>query len=321
MTYQFQFRPYRRQFKRPVKTSHGTWQVRSGIILRCLDEAGQIGFGEIAPLSWFGSETYEQALAWCQQWPKVVTADEIFTIPDRLPACQFGFESAWANCSWSKNKAAGSMQPTAYCGLLTTGAAALQNWPSLWQAGYHHLKWKIGIAPMADELCWLNQLVESLPPSAKLRLDANGGLNLLEAQKWLEVCDQIGIEFLEQPLPPEQLDAMLALEQHYQTPLALDESVATLNQLKNCYEKGWRGIFVVKAAIAGSPTQLRTFTRVHPVQLVFSSVFETSIGRTAALQLAAELNHADLAVGFGIQHWFADDLELQDFENLWQRLG
>ncbi|HBY77637.1 MAG TPA: o-succinylbenzoate synthase, partial [Cyanobacteria bacterium UBA11148] len=94
MCYKFQFRPYQRRFRHPLKTSYGCWDIREGIILHLMDETGQIGWGEIAPLPWFGSETLEQALNFCHQLPTHITVSDIFSIPARLPACQFGFESA-----------------------------------------------------------------------------------------------------------------------------------------------------------------------------------------------------------------------------------
>ena len=90
----FEFCPYRRPFKRPLSTSHGIWDVREGIILRLTHETGQVGWGEIAPIPWFGSETLQQALDFCQQLPPQITATDVFSIPPVLPACQFGFESA-----------------------------------------------------------------------------------------------------------------------------------------------------------------------------------------------------------------------------------
>lgn len=92
--YRFEFRPYQRRFVRTLTTNHGTWDIREGIILRLTDESGKIGWGEIAPISWFGSETLEQALDFCRQLPREITDEIIFSIPDELPACQFGFESA-----------------------------------------------------------------------------------------------------------------------------------------------------------------------------------------------------------------------------------
>jgi O-succinylbenzoate synthase len=79
-----EFRPYQRPFARVLSTSHGNWEVREGIILRLTDENRRIGWGEIAPIPWFGSETLEQAKEFCQQLPPEITATDIFSIPDEL---------------------------------------------------------------------------------------------------------------------------------------------------------------------------------------------------------------------------------------------
>ena len=314
MGYRFEFCPYRRRFKQPLQTSHGTWDVREGIILRLSDES-QTSWGEIAPLSWFGSETLEQALDFCSQLPDEITAETIFNIPAELPACQFGFESAREELL---SKEEGHSRYS-YSGLLPAGEAALHQWQTLWKQGYRTFKWKIGVASIQAELKIFHSLIQALPTVAKLRLDANGGLTWQEANEWLLNCDRVGIEFLEQPLPVAHENAMLELSDRYSTQLALDESVATLNQLQASYQKGWRGIFVIKAAIAGSPSRLRQFCREHEIDAVFSSVFETTIGRKAALKLAGELSHYDRAMGFGINHWFDEDEETW-LEHLWRTL-
>jgi o-succinylbenzoate synthase len=214
--------------------------------------------------------------------------------------------------------------PNAQCpmpnsGLLPAGKAALSVWQKLYEEGYRTFKWKIGVDAIANELKIFHLLIHSLPASTKLRLDANAGLNYAEAKIWLENCDKFpeNIEFLEQPLAVDELQAMLQLSQSYCTAIALDESVATFSQLTDAYAQGWRGIFVIKPGIAGSPSRLRQFCRQHNIDAVFSSVFETAIGRQAALNLAAELSQHNRAVGFGIEHL----LEKQEdtwLQSLWQ---
>jgi len=321
MNYWFEFHSYQRQFRRPLTTHHGIWTIREGIILRLIDEKGRIGWGEIAPLPWFGSESLDQALKFCQQFPSQITSTDIFSIPAELPACQFGFESAWdalvvrdggdrgESCiEIEKNSLSLPKSSLKYSYLLPTGKAALTAWQKGWQQGDRTFKWKIGVTSIDSELRWFNQLVQALPSSAQLRLDANGGLTQNQAEQWLQAADQAGIvEFLEQPLPPEEFDVMRAMHDQYKTAIALDESVAILNQLKTCYQQGWKGIFVIKAAIAGSPTQLRQFCQAHDIDVVFSSVFESAIARQAVLNLAVELSHPHRAVGFGVNHWFVED--------------
>jgi O-succinylbenzoate synthase len=331
-----EFRSYQRPFARVLSTSHGNWEVREGIILRLTDENGRIGWGEIAPIPWFGSETLEQAKEFCQQLPPEITATDIFSIPDELPACQFGFECAWG--IGNRESGIGNRQddkgdfsflssysllptshsPVIYSYLLPTGKKALESWQAPWNQGYRTFKWKIGVASIEAELNVFDQLIQALPSSTQLRLDANGGLTQQEAIQWLQVSDKVGIvEFLEQPLPPEHFKTMLEMSSYYSTPIALDESVATLNQLEACYQQGWRGIFVIKPSIAGSPKRLRQFCKAHDIDTVFSSVFESAIARHSALQLATELSHRNRAVGFGINHWFNDNDETW-LEQLWK---
>jgi o-succinylbenzoate synthase len=293
---QFEFRRYQRSLHPPLRTSHGTWTIREGVILKF----GDARFGEIAPLDWFGSESLEEAIAFCQ--------NPSFPIPDSLPACQFGFEPITQ-----------STVEVPLSGLLPAGPQALSRWQSLWQEGYRTFKWKISVGEIAEELAILEQLAKELPESAQLRLDANGGLTISEAKLWLEKCDSLDcIEFLEQPMAVNQFEAMLQLSQDYQTTIALDESVATLKQLQDCYERGWRSVFVIKAAIAGSPTRLTEFCQQNQIDAVFSSVFETAIGRCSGLQLAAKFSHR--AAGYGTNHWFRD-LITEDFELLWDCLS
>ncbi len=314
----FAYRLYHRPFRRSLQTSHGTWDRRDGMILRLVDAAGQITFGEIAPLPWFGSETIAQAWDFCQHLPPEITAETIAMIPAHLPACQFGFESAWMGHS----QRAESIAPHHLSGLLPAGKSALETWQPLWDQGYRTFKWKIGIGDLLTEIQIFHSLTAALPQSARLRLDANGGLTWQEAIVWLESIAATQVEFLEQPLSVDQFDAMLDLSQRYPTPLALDESVATLAQLQTCYQRGWRGVFVVKPSIAGFPSHLRQFWQQQHLDGVVSSVFETAIGRQASLALGAELQTGtDRAAGFGVTHWFNDDLDTLEFEQLWQRLS
>ncbi len=307
MHYQLRFYPYKRNFKQPLKTSYGIWDTREGIILQLTNETGKTGLGEIASLSWFGSETLSEALDFCRQLPKEITAETIFSIPDNLPTCRFGFESAWENIQPVNHKKQPN-SPNFYSGLLPGGDAALEVWQQLFQAGYRTFKWKIGVSKIPNELKIFKTLVKVLPSEIKLRLDANGGLTFEQAKQWLQICEEIKIiEFIEQPLPVEQFEEMLNLSDRYSIPIALDESVANLRQMQQYYQQGWPGIFVIKPAIFGSRSQLRSFCQNHTIDAVFSSVFETKIGRKAALQLATELQPNLLknrAFGFGVTHWF-----------------
>ncbi len=328
----FEFRPYRRIFQRSLSTSHGEWRDREGIIIRLTQASGRVGWGEVAPVPWFGSETLADAIAFCRQLPPFLTATTIDAIANQLPACQFGFESALE-----------MVQPMAIApfphhfppcsALLPAGENALAALFPLIQQGFTTFKWKIGVEPLTTELEQIfPRLIATLPPTSQLRLDANGGLTVDQAIRWLDCCDTINqqanqqpccrVEFLEQPLSPEHFSEMVCLADHYLTLIALDESVVSLEQLQNCYTEGWRDVFVIKPAIAGSPSRLRQFCQGVKVDVVVSSVFETAIGQQAVRTLAQTISTGDRALGMGLDHWFADDdpLRCQDAEALWNLL-
>ncbi len=298
-----QFQPYQHRFRQPLYTSHGIWEVREGIIINLQDEStGMTGYGEIAPIPWFGSETLGQARTFCEDLGGKISIDLIYNIPDRLPACQFAFESALTDILAVGDKEEDYRDTMALSYLLPTGEIVLEAWQELYQRGATTFKWKIGVTSVAIEIELFQQLRRRLPPEVNLRLDANGGLSISEARDWLNVIDDIGgVEFLEQPLRCDRFFDMLALSQNYRTNLALDESVATIVQLQECYRRGWRGIFVIKAAIIGSPQKLADFCRYNSPDLVFSSVFETAIGKKAVFKLAQRIGRVDRPFGFGVE--------------------
>ena len=297
----FQFDIYQRHFKQPLRTNHGVWRVREGAIVSLSDREGIVSRGEIAPLPWFGSETMSQALEFCRQLGETITQQDILSIPDRLPCCQFALESALLNLTQNRN----DTNDCEYCYLLPAGESVLTAWQEIYQTqAASTFKWKIGVLPLATEIEILKQLTDTLAPDIQLRLDANGGLNLPQAQHLLSIADTLeAIAFIEQPLPPENLADILQLSQEHTTLLALDESVASFQQLQEVHRQGWQGVYIIKAAIMGFPSRLAEFCRDRTLDVVLSSVFETEIGRNAVLNLTKKLNHPR-AVGFGVQHYF-----------------
>jgi o-succinylbenzoate synthase len=303
-SYKFTYSIYQRRFRQPLKTSHGVWKIREGIIIELTDNLSRSHSGEIAPIPWFGSESIEQAIAWCQQIGDNITVSQIECISDNLPACQFGCGSAIA--TFNSTPAQIAISNANISALLPSGTAAIASIPPLSAQGFTTFKWKIGVLPIAEEVAIWQQLMTALPAEAKLRLDANGGLTQAETAQWLEICShQPRIEFIEQPLGVDAIAQTIELAKFYDTPIALDESVATFDRIQAAYNQGWRGIYAIKPGIAGFPWRLAEFIDRHQLDVVFSSVMETNVGRDAAFRLAAGLN-LNRSMGFGINQWFDD---------------
>jgi o-succinylbenzoate synthase len=303
MSYQFTYSIYRRPFRQPLKTSHGVWKIREGIIIKLTDSLGRSHQGEIAPIEWFGSESIDRARSFCEQIGDRITTTQIHQIPDDLPACQFGLGSALTAFTATPAQMALHFNTSA---LLPAGEAAIDRLQTLVTQGYSTFKWKIGVLPIDREVAIWTQLMAVLPEDAKLRLDANGGLIEIAAERWLDLCSQeVRIEFIEQPLGVDEIAKTIELAAKYRTPIALDESVATFDRLQLIYDRGWRGIYVIKPGIAGFPWRLAEFITTHQLDVVFSSVMETAVGTAAAYQMASELKILR-SLGFGVADWFDD---------------
>jgi O-succinylbenzoate synthase len=130
-----------------------------------------------------------------------------------------------------------------------------------------------------------------------LRLDANGSLDLQTARRWTEFARaQAQVEFLEQPLPVGHPGyASLGPDK-----IALDESFLTPGGID------WSGIVVVKPLLAGDWDDLLAWRTTRADAVVYSSCFETAIGRQGALWLASQ-DPAAGTVGFDTLGRFESD--------------
>jgi O-succinylbenzoate synthase len=286
-----------------VRTAHGRWAEREGLLVRLEDEAGRSGYGEVAPIPWFGTETLAEAEDVLAKLGGGADAASIEGIDERYGCVRFALASALGR--GTAGPAVARRLPVA--ALLPAGKAALAAAAQALGSGFIAFKWKVGVLEVADELVVLDDLLARLPAHAQLRLDANGAWTIRQAAKWLELCAARPIEFVEQPVSPENVDALTGLAGDYPTTLALDESVTGLASLRAWLERGWPGVLVVKPALAGAPANVLALLTSHRADVVFSSAFETAVGRQAALREAFEFNgRRPRALGFGVAPLFKD---------------
>lgn len=302
----FSFKSYQRTFAKPLCTALGEWSVREGFIVRVEDESG-LGYGEIAPIPQFGSETLIAAEAYLQRLRIDSSLAEDASALAALPCCAFGVSAALA------------VEPSArrrdysVAALLPAGRAALSTLADKLSAGYKSFKWKIGVEPVVAEQAIFRELMVLLPVGGRLRLDANGGFSMASLQSWLRVLQQFPkqVEYLEQPLAVGQEAAMAQLAESSSVPIALDESLHSHGGLRWFEAGAWSGPLVVKPALMGAAGTL--IERLRPVasQVVLSSVFETAVGLENTLRIADQLPNYSLAIGFDTLAAFADSLPSQ----------
>lgn len=332
MTYRLARRRYRLPFRRALRTAHGIWTEREGILVRMEGGEGQVGYGEVAPIPWFGAETLAEAEDMLAKLGGRVDVDTIEEVSERYGCVRFALAAALAGVRRVKDPAfaRGSgghsnapHQPAAaaarlpVAALLPAGRQALTEADKAVEQGYVAFKWKVGVNAVEEEWGMLDDLLAHMPAHTKLRLDANGAWTARQAGKWLERCAERPVEFVEQPCFAEASqgtalqrrieDILIGLANDYPTPIALDESVAGFSGLRDWLERGWRGVVVVKPALAGPPEVVQALLEKHRADAVFSSALETKVGTRAALRLAFNYKGPKpRALGFGTAPLFAD---------------
>ena len=318
MTYRVAHRRYQLPFKLAVRTAHGAWAEREGVWVRMEDERGNVGFGEAAPIPWFGTESVDDVEEACHALGEIVDDDKIAQVPQRLPCLRNALASAMAQLESAREAADGSETSTAstdepaylqIAALLPGGRAVLDALPTKAEAGFRVFKWKVGVGEVADELSLLDDVCSGLPEGSKLRLDANGAWDRRRAEQWLERCAERPVEFIEQPVASDARgaeDLLLGLANDYPTPVGLDESLVGEGDVARWLELGWPGIFIVKTALLGDAREVLDRLSRAKARVVFSSALETAIGARAALEHAFAWHGERRALGFGVWPLFAD---------------
>ena len=315
--YRLLFRRYRLPFRAPVRTAHGVWTEREGLLVRLEDELGAVGYGEAAALPSFGTETADEDEAGARALGEWTNDDAIAALPVRLTCLR----NALATARASTGEAAASErtdEPTAQRGgkkylavaaLLPAGRAALTQIEARAELGFRVFKWKVGVGDSADELALLDDVCAALPSGAKLRLDANGAWDRRRAERWLERCAERPVEFIEQPIAADArgaVDVLLGLAGDFPTPIALDESLVGEPDIERWLGAGWPGVYVLKPSLIGDVTGALARLEKAKAAVVFSSALETAVGARAALRTALAWGGEPRALGFGVWPLFAD---------------
>ena len=279
MQLELQVRPFAFDLTRPLRTAVGLIKTRRGWLLRLRAENGRVGWGEAAPLNPRHAEQAEQAI---RALPSQLTQQQLEELLTGQPMpVAFALGAALAELdgiAW--------LPAPAPAQLLPAGEAMLEQLELLVNQACRDrsltVKWKVAVEADALERRWLDQLLERLPSTAQLRLDANGGWNRHTAQAWMEaLVGDRRFAWLEQPLPPEDRQGLENLSEH--GPVALDESLELDPRLRD----SWSGWQVRRPSLEGDPRPLlHQFQEGVPRRMV-STAFETGIGRRWLDHLAA----------------------------------
>ena len=261
---------------RPLKT-------REGLILHVQQDERE-GWGEIAPLPYFSTETLAQAQEETQAWLSAWLAGETPAEP-QWPSVDFGTSCALAELDGSLPQA-GDYRTVPLCsGDPDDLFAALNAMP-----GEKIAKVKVGLYESVRDGMIVNMLLEALP-DLKLRLDANRAWTRAKAEgfaKYVNPDYRPRIQFLEEPCktPQESLD----YAQYTGINIAWDETVR--DEGFEVQAQDGVSAIVIKPTLVGSLQRCQMLVeQAHAAGLiaVISSSIESSLGLTQLARVAAWL--------------------------------
>ena len=131
--------------------------------------------------------------------------------------------------------------------------------------------------------------------NAIIRIDANAGWTLAEAQEKIPQFSKMGVEFIEQPLAKDNWDGMKILFKESELPLIADESCVSEADVKKCHEH-FHGINIKLTKCSGITPALRMIkeARLLNLKVMMGSMNECTIGSAAIAQFLPQLDYVDL---------------------------
>ncbi|HEX5749219.1 MAG TPA: o-succinylbenzoate synthase [Archangium sp.] len=177
--------------------------------------------------------------------------------------------------------------------------------------GYETLKIKVAGRPLAEDVARLSAVRSEVGNTIRLRVDANGAWTEPEARAALEALSRYDLELCEQPVAPENTEALARLSEHTPCPLAADESLCLPEATRHILNHpSTVKILVLKPMVLGGllPTlKLAREAASRGMGSYVTSSLDGVIARAGAAHLAAALPSGRYASGLGVGHLFKDE--------------
>lgn len=157
--------------------------------------------------------------------------------------------------------------------------------------GFAVLKLKLG-TDAATDVTRVVAVRDAVGPDVRIRVDANQGWTTRQAIAVIRRLEDAGadLEFVEQPVPAYDLDALAHVTAAVDTPVMADEAVFGVRDLAALIEHGAADLVNVKLAKCGGLAQARAMldlAAAHGVGTIVGSMMEGPIGVGAAASLVA----------------------------------
>ena len=130
---------------------------------------------------------------------------------------------------------------------------------------------------------------------AIFRIDANCAWDFETTMKNAEEMKRLGVEFLEQPLPPEDTEGQKALFEQCALPVIADESCQEEQDVEKC-QGNFHGVNIKLVKCGGLTPARRMLARAQSLGMkkMIGCMTESSVGISAIAHLLPQLDYVDM---------------------------
>ncbi len=318
------YRPYILQFKRPSGTSRGIMTEKETWLL-ILEKDGKKGIGEcglLRGLSIDDRPDYEAKLRWVcahihEGLPFLLEGVKEF------PSIRFGLEQAFLSL---KSETPFLLFPSFFTtgddnipinGLVWMGEKALMRSQieEKVASGFSCIKLKIGAIDFEEELTLLRYIRnEFTAKDIEIRVDANGAFAPAEALEKLKRLSSFDLHSIEQPIKPDQWEAMARLCEVSPLPIALDEEligIFDVTKKRELLQTIQPQYIILKPSLVGgyaASDQWIDVAAANNIGWWITSALESNIGLNAIAQWTYTLG-SEMPQGLGTGSLFANNFE------------
>lgn len=310
---------------RPLDTAHGAIEAREAVLVALEDGDGRVGWGEATPLPEFGTEPFGACRGRLEALLEGVTS----LAGGATPCADFAWSTAMRDLAARRDEASfarrlareagyGDDLPKAVASQALVGGATPEAVASSARArkaeGFRAFKLKLAVSPEArslgsdlDRVAALRQVVG---PDARLRLDANEAWTEDQARRALIALAPFDVDYVEQPVARDDLDALGRLAAKADVPIAADEALLH-DGWRACLARRTVSIWIAKPAALGDldvSLELARGVAEAGGRLVWSTLIDGALGRGVARALAAATGAPDEIHGLGTGPLLAADL-------------
>ncbi|MDW0115504.1 o-succinylbenzoate synthase [Sporosarcina thermotolerans] len=297
-------RKMKMRMKEPFATSFGTMQDKQFLLLEVKDEKGNTGWGESVAFDapWYTEETVETNLHMIRDFLIPVLLGKEITHPDEVGAlfspirknnmAKAAIEGAvWDLYAKRKGiplaEAIGGnrerIEVGISIGIQENLARLIEKVQGYLDEGYKRIKVKIKPGADIDVIRGLREAFPNVP----LMADANSAYSLdnIDLLKQLDVFDLLMIE---QPLAYDDIFDHAVLQKELKTPICLDESILSLEDVRKAVEMGSTKVINVKIGRVGGLSEakrIHDYCMANGIPVWCGGMLEAGIGRAHNIAL------------------------------------